>query len=202
MRRRHHHRPPRQRRRRRRLRKMLAASSVFFVPHAGRPAAPPAPQTSVPFATVRAAGAMVPVPTVTTSSTFRLTPEHEYDDLILEAAQVHQLDPDLIRAVIQTESAFDAAAVSTAGAQGLMQLMPALAAELGVTDPFDPRQNIMAGSKYLAALLAYQGGDVSLALASYNAGPGAVARYGGIPPFDETRRYVKTIVGLLGPAAD
>jgi soluble lytic murein transglycosylase-like protein len=83
-----------------------------------------------------------------------------------------------------------------------MQLMPALAAELGVTDPFDPRQNIMAGSKYLAALLAYQGGDVPLALASYNAGPGAVARYGGIPPFDETERYVKTIVGLLEPSED
>ena len=148
------------------------------------------------------ASAPAPIPIVATSTTFRLTPEHQYDDLIAEAAATHQLDPDLIRAVIRTESAFDSAAVSTAGAQGLMQLMPALAAELGVTDPFDPRQNIMAGSKYLSALLAYQGGDVPLALASYNAGPGAVARYGGIPPFEETERYVKTIVGLLEPTAD
>ena len=176
---------------------MLAASSVFFVPHAGRPA-PSATQPHLPHANVRAAGASLPVPTVTTSSTFSLTPEHAYDDLIQEASDTTRLDPELIRAVIQTESGFDPTAVSTAGAQGLMQLMPALAAELGVTDPFDPRQNIMAGSKYLAALLAYQGGNVSLALASYNAGPGAVARYGGIPPFEETQRYVKTIVGLLG----
>jgi soluble lytic murein transglycosylase-like protein len=75
--------------------------------------------------------------------------------------------------------------------------MPALAAELGVTDAFDPRQNIMAGSKYLSALLAFHGGSVPLALASYNAGPGAVARHGGIPPYEETERYVKTIVDLL-----
>jgi len=139
----------------------------------------------------------VPIPIVTTSTAFRLTPEHAYDDVIQEAAQKYLLDPDLIRAVIRTESAFDAAAVSSAGAQGLMQLMPALAAELGVTDPFDPRQNVMAGSRYLGALLAYHGGNIPLALASYNAGPGAVARYGGIPPYEETERYVRTIVDLL-----
>jgi soluble lytic murein transglycosylase-like protein len=178
---------------------MLAAGSVLFVPHAGRPAvpAPPRPASHVNVRAVRA-----PVPTVTTSSTFRLTPEHAYDDLIHEAAEKYQLEPDLVRAVIQTESAFDATAVSRAGAQGLMQLMPALAAELGVTDSFDPRQNIMAGSKYLSALLAYHGGNVPLALASYNAGPGAVARYGGIPPYEETERYVSTIVDLLGQDED
>lgn len=137
------------------------------------------------------------VPTVRTSVTFRLTPEHAYDDLIEEAADKYQLDAELIRAVIRTESAFDAAAVSSAGAQGLMQLMPALAAELGVTDAFDPRQNIMAGSKYLSALLADNDGNLPLALASYNAGPGAVARHQGVPPYEETQRYVRTIVGLL-----
>jgi soluble lytic murein transglycosylase-like protein len=89
-------------------------------------------------------------------------------------------------------------AVSTAGAQGLMQLMPALSKELGVDDPFNPRQNIMAGSQYLSALLSYYNGDLSLALASYNAGPGMVERYNGVPPFEETQRYVKTIVELLG----
>jgi soluble lytic murein transglycosylase-like protein len=173
---------------------MLAASSLLFVPHAGRPATH-APRRSVPHAKTHVVH--VPIPTVTTSATFKLPLEHAYDDLIQEAAEKYRLAPDLIRAVIRTESAFDATAVSSAGAQGLMQLMPALAAELGVTDAFDPRQNILAGSKYLSALLAYHGGNIPLALASYNAGPGAVARFGGVPPYEETERYVKTIVGLL-----
>jgi soluble lytic murein transglycosylase-like protein len=78
-----------------------------------------------------------------------------------------------------------------------MQLMPELASEMGVTDPFDPRENIMAGSQYLSALLSDHGGDLELALASYNAGPGAVEHYGGVPPFEETKRYVRTIVDLV-----
>jgi len=138
-----------------------------------------------------------PIPSVTTEEVFRLAPEYAFEDLIQEAGAKYSINPNLVRAVIRTESAFDPNAVSGAGAQGLMQLMPALADELGVDNPFDPRQNIMAGTRYLAALLAYHGGNIPLALASYNAGPGAVARYQGIPPFDETRRYVKTIVGLL-----
>src|SRR5215207_8200071 len=89
----------------------------------------------------------------------------------------------LIRAVIMTESAFDPLAVSTAGAQGLMQLMPALSKQLGVSDAFDARENIMAGAQYLSSLLEAQKGNVKLALASYNAGPGNVRRYRGIPPF-------------------
>jgi soluble lytic murein transglycosylase-like protein len=88
-------------------------------------------------------------------------------------------------------------AVSTAGAQGLMQLMPALAEELGVSDPFDPRQNIMAGTRYLSQLLTFHNGDIPLALASYNAGPGMVDRYNGVPPFRETRQYIKTITDSL-----
>ena len=173
---------------------MLAAGTALFVPHAGHPATPPA-RKPAPQTVSRAERA--PIPVVTTSSTFRLPNEHAYEDLILQAATKFSLDPDLIRAVIRTESAFDALAVSSAGAQGLMQLMPALAVELGVTDPFDPQQNILAGSRYLSALLIYHGGDIPLALASYNAGPGAVARYQGIPPYKETERYVKTIVDLL-----
>ena len=176
------------------MRTALFAGAAFFVPHAGNP--PPAPPRRPPPTEMTRVG-RAPIPLVTTSTTFRLLPEYAYEDLIHDAAARYHLDPGLIRAVIRTESAFDPLAVSTAGAQGLMQLMPALAEELGVRDPFDPRENIMAGTRYLSALLADHNGDVKLALASYNAGPGAVAHYNGIPPYEETQRYVRTIVELL-----
>jgi soluble lytic murein transglycosylase-like protein len=124
-----------------------------------------------------------------------------YDDIIEEAAVTHDLDPDLIHAVIQTESAFDPHAESPAGAQGLMQLMPILQKELGVKDPFDPRENIMAGTQYLKKLLDRHSGDLALALASYNAGPANVSRYKGVPPFKETRNYVKKIRSMLDEVA-
>jgi soluble lytic murein transglycosylase-like protein len=123
-----------------------------------------------------------------------------YDDLIREAAQTYALDEDLIRAVIRAESSFDPLQVSPAGAKGLMQIMPVLAKELGVSDPFDPRQNIMAGAGYLRRLLDKHSGNVALALASYNAGPTNVARYKGMPPFRETRNYVRKIKGYLADA--
>jgi soluble lytic murein transglycosylase-like protein len=116
-----------------------------------------------------------------------------YDDAIAEAASRYRLDPNLIRAIIHAESAFNPFAVSSAGALGLMQLMPEVAEELDVLDPFDPRQNILGGSRYLRDLLDRHHGNVDLAVASYNAGPGAVARYRGIPPYRETRNYVKTV---------
>jgi soluble lytic murein transglycosylase-like protein len=122
---------------------------------------------------------------------------HAYDDIIAEAAEKYALDPLMIRAVMQAESAFNAMAVSPVGALGLMQLMPAVAAEMGADDPMDPRQNIMAGSRYLKQLLDAHRGNVKLALASYNAGPGNVAKYGAIPPFRETRDYVKKVTGIL-----
>jgi len=137
------------------------------------------------------------VPIVAVAMEFALPPEWAYEDLIREAAGKFKLDPALVRAVIRTESAFDSTAVSEAGAQGLMQLMPELAAELGVEDPFDPRQNIMAGTRYLSQLLLAYNGDLTLALASYNAGPGAVDLYGGVPPFPETEQYIRTITDLL-----
>jgi soluble lytic murein transglycosylase-like protein len=131
-----------------------------------------------------------------------LRPEEAYEDLIQEAAAKHELDPNLIRAVMRTESAFNPYAVSRVGAQGLMQLMPRLATDMGVTDPFDPRQNIMAGARYLRQLLDAHRGNIRLTLASYNAGPGNVKRYKGIPPFEETRSYVKKITDLLAEAED
>jgi len=129
-----------------------------------------------------------------------LDPRSAYDDIIHDAATLYELDPRMIRAVMETESGFNAMAVSPVGALGLMQLMPAVAAELGVTDPLDPRQNIMGGSRYLRQLLDAHRGNVRLALASYNAGPGNVAKYGAIPPFKETQNYVKKVTALLSDA--
>ncbi len=110
----------------------------------------------------------------------------------------HQVSADLVKAVIAVESEFDQWAVSSKGARGLMQLMPATARRFGVSDAFDARQNILAGTQYLRILLDLFPGDVSLALAAYNAGENAVLRYGGIPPYHETRGYVAKVQALLG----
>ena len=104
--------------------------------------------------------------------------------------------------LFDAESSFNPMVVSSAGAQGLMQIMPQLATELGVTEPFDPRQNIMAGARYLRQLLDANHGNLRLTLASYNAGPGNVARYKGVPPFRETREYVKRITEYLEESSD
>ncbi len=114
---------------------------------------------------------------------------------IEQAAETLGLSPALIAAVVWAESAGNPRAVSPAGAQGLMQLMPQTAQMLGLSDPFDPQQNLMAGSRYLRQLLD-RFGSLHSALAAYNAGPGRVQRYGGIPPFAETQRYVQRVLEL------
>jgi soluble lytic murein transglycosylase-like protein len=121
----------------------------------------------------------------------------DLDELIEEAAAAHGISAHLVRAVVEAESGFDPCAVSPAGAQGLMQLMPDTATLMGVSDPLDPRQNVFGGAKYLSQLLDRFDGNVALALAGYNAGPTKVARHGGIPPFRETRGYVTKIRDLL-----
>lgn len=122
----------------------------------------------------------------------------ELDWIIFRAGEREGVDPRFIHAVIKQESRYNRDAVSSAGARGLMQLMPATAKRFGNTDPNDTASNIEAGTKYLAWLLKRFGGDVSLALAGYNAGEGAVDKYKGVPPYGETQNYVSRIVSNYG----
>jgi soluble lytic murein transglycosylase-like protein len=124
-------------------------------------------------------------------------PPAELSPLVRAAAMKSGLPELLLDSVIRKESAGRPCAVSTAGAMGLMQLMPETAAILGVRDPFDPRENIDAGSRFLKDLLARFGGDLTLALGAYNAGPQRIAQYGGLPPFAETQNYVQSILARM-----
>jgi soluble lytic murein transglycosylase-like protein len=117
----------------------------------------------------------------------------DYDPLIAELALIHGVPAALVKAVIKAESAFNAKAVSSKGAQGLMQLMPSTADMLGVEDPLEPRDNVGGGIRYLRQLLD-RFGDPVWAVAAYNAGPEAVDRYGGIPPYPETQQYVRQVM--------
>jgi soluble lytic murein transglycosylase-like protein len=115
-------------------------------------------------------------------------------DLLQSAGQKHGLDPDFLASVVHAESGFNVRAVSPKGARGLMQLMPKTAEDLGVKDSFDPEANVDAGTKYLRALLDQYNGNVPKALAAYNAGANRVAQYHGVPPYRETRAYVRSII--------
>jgi soluble lytic murein transglycosylase-like protein len=120
----------------------------------------------------------------------------QFSDLINSAAQKYGVDPALLKGLIRQESNFNPNAKSPAGAAGLCQLMPGTAAALGCTNPLDPAQAIDAGAKYLGQQLKAFGGDPRKALAAYNAGPGAVQRYGGVPPYAETQNYVRSVMSF------
>jgi soluble lytic murein transglycosylase-like protein len=139
----------------------------------------------------------MPVYTVANAPAYRVTRDsataERFDELVQEHATRQSLRPELVRAVIQVESGFDPRATSSKGAMGLMQLMPDTARLLGVRDAYDPAENIRGGTAYLRQLLNRYGNDEQLALAAYNAGPGAVDRFDGIPPYRETREYVRKV---------
>lgn len=175
----------------------LLAGAVGLMAH-GRLTTLPSAFTSAPT-TDRSAGP-APPEAPEASLTEPLSP---YELFIKEASDLYDVSADLVRAVIQTESNFNPRAASGAGARGLMQLTPVTLRELKVKiDPFDPRENILAGTKYLSMMLDRHDGNVPLALASYNAGPTAVRRHGGIPPFKETRGYVKKVHQAMVDATD
>ncbi len=123
-----------------------------------------------------------------------MIPSTQLEALVDQNAQSQAVDPALVKAIIANESGFNASATSSVGAQGLMQLMPGTASALGVTDAYDPAQNVAGGTKYIRQLLDRFNGDVRLAVAAYNAGPGAVEKYGGVPPYAETQNYVQNVL--------
>ena len=121
----------------------------------------------------------------------------KFSDTISKAASTYNVPEKLIAAIMKQESNFNPNAVSTAGASGLMQLMPSTAKFLGINDPFNPEQNIMGGTKYLRQMLNQFDNNIEIALAAYNAGPGNVKKYNGIPPFEETTNYVKKVMNYF-----
>jgi soluble lytic murein transglycosylase-like protein len=152
--------------------------------------APAGPSAGVVGAAIAPAGSPTGFGDVTRAA---LPADVPYGSEITAAAQRHGVDPALLAALIKQESGFDPNAHSPAGAQGLTQLMPGTAAGLGVSNPLDPAQAIEGGAKYLAEQLKAFGGDEARALAAYNAGPGAVQRFGGVPPYAETQNYVRRV---------
>lgn len=125
-----------------------------------------------------------------------------FDALIESVAASHEVEPALVKAIVQAESAFDPDAVSSSGARGLMQVLPETAARFSIEDLSDPQQNLRAGVKYLKYLIELFDGNVTMAVAAYNAGPNRVRRYRGVPPYSETRKYLTKVMGLRVAYAD
>jgi hypothetical protein len=167
----------------------VAPGDIASVEHVPDPVPPPSPEPLQAPTTAPAAPAPVAVP----PSDARLSPA-DLNEMLAKAGHEHNVDMDLLASVVKAESGGNARAVSRAGAQGLMQLMPATAADLGVSDSFKPEQNVRGGSTYLDALLTRYHDNLALALAAYNAGPAAVDKYNGIPPYRETKLYVARVI--------
>jgi len=166
------------------------------------PVVTPPPSTATPSATsfgTQLASAMAPAGATPAAATGAAA--NPFTAEISAAAQRNGVDPALLTGLIHAESNFDPSATSPAGAQGLTQLMPGTAASLGVTNPLDPDQAIEGGAKYLRQQLDRFGGDATKALAAYNAGPGAVERFGGVPPYAETQAYVRKVLSFASGAA-
>lgn len=142
------------------------------------------------------------VPVSTRDADSLWTVRSRYDTIIHETARRHDVDPALVKAIVQAESAFDPAAVSRAGARGLMQVLPETASRFAITNLSDPRQNLRAGVLYLKHLLGLFEGDVAMAVAAYNAGPNTVRRYRGVPPYRETRSYLVKVMELRAAYAN
>jgi soluble lytic murein transglycosylase-like protein len=158
----------------------------------------PATEQGGAFSTALAAAAAATAPASSSASSPAPAGSEgggEYEAMIQQAAQRYGLNPAVLHGLIQQESGFDAGAQSSAGASGLTQLMPATAAAMGVSDPLDPAESIEGGARYLSGLMSRFGGNTEEALAAYNAGPGAVEQYGGIPPYAETQSYVSKVLG-------
>ena len=171
----------------------VAASSVLRVEQIPDPPAPPTPAAApltLPLVLLEPARKGTSPLTPATSP---LTPA-EMGEMLARAGAQHNIDADLLASVVQAESNGNARAVSRAGAEGLMQLMPGTASELGVRNSFAPEENIGGGTAYLDALLTRYHDDIALSVAAYNAGPAAVDRYRGIPPYAETRAYVARVI--------
>lgn len=163
-------------------------------PAAAKTAAGTAPASSLPTQSAPLQGASTPFPAVASNNIPVAQPVSEaLDRIVLQTAERNHVDPALVRAVISTESNWNSSAVSSKGALGLMQLVPDTARQMGVGNAFDPAQNVDGGVRYLRMLLERYNGDLSKALAAYNAGPGAVDRFGGVPNFRETRDYVRKV---------